>query len=62
MSPLLIGERSSSSRSKADTFPANSPAPKVAAPAATVPLFKNVRRFVPFVKTLLSRFIALSPF
>src|SRR5579859_1630043 len=44
MSPLVMGERSSSS-SNARNSPGSNAAPMAAAPAATIPFCKNLRRF-----------------
>ncbi len=60
MSPLVIGERSSSSHAKAKGLPGNIAVPIVAAPAATIPFFKNDRRFLALLKMLPFSFIAIS--
>src|SRR6266851_2637075 len=63
MSPLVMGGPALVSVwPKADSPSASKPAPTVAAPAATVPFFKNVRRFVLPANTLTSFFIDLSSF
>jgi hypothetical protein len=59
MSPLAIGAWSSTSANAAE--PA-SPTAAVIAPAATMPLFKNDRRFLRLPITAPSFFIFLSPF
>src|SRR5437667_12819909 len=60
MSPFVIGAWSSSCPAKATGEPGNFAVPIVAAPAATIPLFINDRRFLEPLKTLPFSFIAIS--
>src|SRR6266851_3208220 len=58
MSPLVIGARSSASAKAAE--PETSPTPAVIAPAATMPFFKNDRRFFRPLNAVPSFFISFS--
>src|SRR5712692_3720475 len=58
MSPLVIGARSSPSANAAG--PETSPTPAVIAPAATMPFFKNDRRFLRPLNAVSSFFISFS--
>jgi hypothetical protein len=60
MSPFVIGNSSSSSRSKADKLPGNTPAPIPAAPAAIIPFLRNMRRLAALVRTVPDCFITFS--
>src|SRR5580658_4679211 len=59
MSPCVTGPNWTGACANADNSPLNRPVPNVAAPAASIPPFKNERRFEPFLTSVPNRFIKL---